>query len=40
MLSKEFKIGEIAKLCGYSSTSYFTREFKRETTYLPSEYKK
>ncbi|MBR2877932.1 MAG: helix-turn-helix transcriptional regulator [Clostridia bacterium] len=40
ILSKEFKIGEIAKLCGYSSTSYFTREFKRETTYLPSEYKK
>ena len=40
ILSKEFKIGEIAELCGYSSTSYFTREFKKETSFLPSEYKK
>lgn len=40
IISKEFKIGEIAKLCGYSSTSYFTREFKKETSYLPREYKK
>lgn len=38
--SDEFKINEISKLCGYASNSYFCKEFKRETSYSPMEYKK
>ncbi len=36
LLSGEFRIGQIASLCGYDSVSYFSREFKRHTGKSPS----
>lgn len=36
--SGELKIGNIARLCGYSSVSYFSSEFKKATAYTPTEY--
>ncbi|HEX2950723.1 MAG TPA: AraC family transcriptional regulator [Armatimonadota bacterium] len=36
----EFTINQIAELCGYNSTGYFTREFKKQTLLTPLEYKK
>jgi two-component system response regulator YesN len=34
------RIYEIAKQCGYSSTNYFTRTFKRFTGLLPTQYRR
>ncbi len=40
ILLKEFTIGEISKMCGYDSESYFSSEFKRIVGCTPSEYGK
>jgi two-component system response regulator YesN len=36
----ELKIYEIAEQCGYSSTNYFTRTFKKVTGILPTQYRR
>ncbi len=38
--SGEFKLAEIAELCGFESASYFCRRFKNETGITPSEFAK
>lgn len=35
---KEFRVGEIARLCGFTDVFYFTRLFKNTTGFTPSEY--
>ena len=34
----QFKIGEIAELCGFKDATYFSTVFKKATSYTPSEY--
>lgn len=36
--TKLFPVTEVAIRCGFNSTSYFSKEFKRITGYTPSEY--
>lgn len=38
ILSGEFRVGEIAEMCGFTSNTYFCSEFKRATGITPSEY--
>ena len=38
ILSQEFKISEISQICGFNDASFFSTEFKRITSYTPSEY--
>ena len=38
ILSGEFRVGEIAEMCGFTSNTYFCGEFKRATGITPSEY--
>lgn len=37
LLSGEYSIAEIANLCGFSDASYFTKQYKKFTGYLPSQ---
>ncbi len=38
ILSQEFLISEISRMCGYDSESYFSSEFKKLCGYSPSDY--
>ena len=38
ILSGEFRVGEIAEMCGFTSNTYFCSEFKCATGITPSEY--
>ena len=38
--SNEFKLNDIVNICGFSSFSYFSSEFKKITAFSPSEFKK
>ncbi len=38
--SNEFSISEISQMCGYESESYFSKEFKRICSVVPTEYNK
>ncbi len=38
--SNGFSIGQISRMCGYESESYFSKEFKRICGYSPSDYSK
>lgn len=38
--SNEFKINDIVNICGFSSFSYFSSEFKKITSFSPSDFKK
>ncbi len=40
LLKGELSIHEIAEKCGYENGSYFSKTFKSQTGYLPSEYAK
>lgn len=40
ILSSEFKLNDIVNICGFSSFSYFSSEFKKNTSLSPSEFKK
>lgn len=35
---REFRVGEIARLCGFTDVFYFTRLFKNATGYTPTDY--
>lgn len=36
----QMRIGEIARVCGFESQSYFTKTFRKNTGVLPNEYRK
>ncbi len=38
--SGEYKLYEVAQLCGFNDYTHFSKYFKKSTGYLPSEYKK
>lgn len=40
LLTNEYSIGEIAKMCGFENTYYFSKKFKEKYQYAPTIYKK
>lgn len=38
LLSKQFSVGEIAEMCGYSEPCHFSREFSKRTGVSPNKY--
>lgn len=39
LIDNNYKIGVVAKLCGFSTSHYFSKAFKKSTSLTPSEYK-
>ena len=39
LMDNNYKIGVVAKLCGFSTSHYFSKAFKKSTALTPSEYK-
>lgn len=40
LLTNKYRIGEIAEMCGFDNTYYFSRQFKKKYQISPTDYKK